>query len=35
MGQVDRSHNRIIVSVGCGRAEMEMHSFNLQILPRY
>ncbi len=30
-GRVDRSHNRIIVSVGCGRAEMEMHSCDLHI----
>ncbi len=31
MGRVDRSHNRTIVSVGCGRAEMEMHSCNFHI----
>jgi hypothetical protein len=31
MGGVDRSHNRIVVSVGCGRAEMEMHSCNFHI----
>jgi hypothetical protein len=31
MGRVDRNHNRIIVSVGCGRAEMEMHSCDLHI----
>jgi hypothetical protein len=30
-GRDDRSHNRIIVSVGCGRAEMEMHSWDLHI----
>jgi hypothetical protein len=30
-GRVDRIHNRMIVSVGCGRAEMEMHSCNLYI----
>jgi hypothetical protein len=30
-GQVDRTYNRIIVSVGCGRAEIEMHSCNLHI----
>jgi hypothetical protein len=31
MGRVDRIHNRIIISVGCGRAEMEMHSCDLHI----
>jgi hypothetical protein len=31
MGCVDRSYKRIIVSVGCGRAEMEMHSCDLHI----
>jgi hypothetical protein len=31
MGWVGRSHNRIIVSVGCGRAEMEMHCCDLHI----
>ncbi len=31
MGWVDRIHNRIIVSVGFGRAEMEMHSCDLHI----
>jgi hypothetical protein len=30
-GWVDRSHNRTIVSVGCGGAEMEMHSCYLRI----
>ncbi len=29
MERVDRIHNRMIVSVGCGRAEMEMHSCDL------
>jgi hypothetical protein len=30
-GRVDRSHNRKIVSVGCGSAGMEMPSCNLHI----
>jgi hypothetical protein len=31
MGWVDRNHNRIIISVGCDRAEMKMHSCDLHI----